>query len=514
MPGPIEVPVLIVGGGPVGLAMAVGLRHFGVDCMVVEKHASTLDFPKGRRVTTRTVEIFRQWGLEGSVSDVSLPRADSLFAFEGETLLGDDFRRRELPVDDVNPASPTRELICSQERLEPVLREWAQQGGADVRLSTELVGFRQDNDGVTADIVAKGAPVSVHAPYMVAADGLNGRTRDALGVGRSGPGTLGRRVSILFEADIEMRMKDRQSALYWLRQPPGSLFVAVDNKNRWLFSAPLPDTEPSDRLTERRCIELVHSGLGDDGVEVRIIGQRFWEPTALVADRFQAGRVFLAGDAAHVTTPEGGLGMNCGIADAHNLAWKLHGVLAGWAGSALLESYEPERRPHAIACVDASLGPARPPNPIDGLVLGHVLESAAITSDHTGTPLIRDPIGQYVPAGRPGHRAPHVWLEEGRSTLDLFGHTFVALTDSPGKRAMESAADGARATGIPLVVHVIDAATWHELYGVERGGGVLVRPDGYVAWRSSGPPKSDELAAALQVAVGNRDNDTNVEQNA
>ncbi|MGZ4140076.1 MAG: aromatic-ring hydroxylase C-terminal domain-containing protein, partial [Actinomycetota bacterium] len=118
------------------------------------------------------------------------------------------------------------------------------------------------------------------------------------------------------------------------------------------------------------------------------------------------------------------------------------------------------------------------------------------------------------PAGRPGHRAPHVWLEEGRSTLDLFGHTFVALTDSPGKRAMESAADGARATGIPLVVHVIDAATWHELYGVERGGGVLVRPDGYVAWRSSGPPKSDELAAALQVAVGNRDNDTNVEQNA
>src|SRR5512144_2025648 len=113
----VDVPVLIVGGGPVGLSMAIGLRHFGIDCMLVEKHASSLDFPKGRRVNTRTVEILRQWGLEAAVADVSLPRAESLFAFEGETLLAADFQRRELPVDDLNPASQTRELICSQEQL-------------------------------------------------------------------------------------------------------------------------------------------------------------------------------------------------------------------------------------------------------------------------------------------------------------------------------------------------------------------------------------------------------------
>jgi len=173
----VDVPVLIVGGGPVGLLLAVGLRHFGVDCMVAEKHASTLDFPKGRRVTARTVEIFRQWGLEGAVSEVSLPQADSLFVFDGETLLGAGFRRRGLPVDDVSRSSPARELICSQELLEPVLRERAKDDGADVRFAAEVVGFTPDGDGMTAQIVARGGPVSVRAMYMVAADGVRGRTR-------------------------------------------------------------------------------------------------------------------------------------------------------------------------------------------------------------------------------------------------------------------------------------------------------------------------------------------------
>src|SRR6266566_2799586 len=354
----VDVPVLIVGGGPVGLLMAVGLRHFGIDCMVAEKHASTLDFPKGRRVTARTVEIFRQWGLEAAVSGVSLPQADSLFVFEGETLLGADFQRRGLPVDDVSRSSPTRELICSQELLEPVLRERAKDDGADVRFATEVVGFTPDGDGMTAQIVSRGEPVVVRATYMVAADGVRGRTREALGVGRSGPGAIGHRVSILVEADLEIRMRERQSAVYWLRQPrPGSLFAAVDNKSRWLFAVPYdPDTEPAESLTEDRCIELVRGGLGDDRVDLRYVGHRIWEPTALVADRYQIGRVFLAGDAAHVTAP------------------------------------------------------------VDGLVLGHVLESAVITADHTAAPSTRDPIGQYVPVGRPGHRSPHLWRDSGRST--------------------------------------------------------------------------------------------------
>jgi 2-polyprenyl-6-methoxyphenol hydroxylase-like FAD-dependent oxidoreductase len=501
---PVEVPVLIVGGGPIGMLTAVGLRHFGIDCMLVERHASTLDFPKGRRVNTRTVEIFRQWGLEAAVADASLPRADSLYVFEGETLLGADFQRRGLPVDQANPASPTRELICSQESLEPLLRARALDDGADLRFLTELVGFSQDDDGVTAEIVTRGEPRSVRASYLVAADGGRGRMRDALGIGRSDPGVFGSRLSILVEADIETRMKERQSAIYWLGQPrPGSLFLAVDNKDRWLCVVPHdPDTEPTASLTPQRCLELVRGGLGDDAVEVRYLDHRIWEPTALVADRFRSGRVFLAGDAAHVTTPEGGLGMNCGVADAHNLAWKLAGVLAGWADPALLDSYESERRPHAAACVNASLGPARPPNPIDGLVLGHTYESAAIVSDHTLPPSTRDPIGEYRPVGRPGHRAPHFWLDDGRSTLDLFGVSFVALTDSAGERSLDDVTDVARAAGIPLAVHAINDTSWRHLYGLEPGGVVLVRPDGYVAWRSIGSSASPDLAAAIGIAAG------------
>lgn len=171
MSASLEVPVLVLGGGPVGLLMAVGLRHGGVDSLVVEKHASTLDFPKGRRVTTRTVEILRQWGLEETVAEKSLAAADSLFSFEGDTLLGDDYERRALPFDEVKPTSPTRELICSQEHLEPVLRNRAMEV-SDVRFSAEVLDFSQDDFLVTANVVMAGERVSVRAAYLVAADGL------------------------------------------------------------------------------------------------------------------------------------------------------------------------------------------------------------------------------------------------------------------------------------------------------------------------------------------------------
>lgn len=505
MSGAIDVPVLILGGGPVGMSTALGLRHLGVECMLVERHPSTLDFPKGRRITTRTVEIFRQWGLEAAVSEVALAHGTSMFVFDGETLLGPGFRRQPFPYDETGSSSPVRELICSQELLEPVLRQRAREDGVDLRFSTQLSSFTQDESAVTAEIIADSGPITVRASYLVAADGIRGVTRDSLGIGRSGPGLLGHRISVMVEADIEALMTERQSAVYWLRQPrAGSLFAAVDNKRRWLCSLPYdPVTEPQESFTRDRCLDLVRGAMGDTRVDVGYVGHRFWEPTGLVADHYRSGRVFLAGDAAHVTTPEGGLGMNCGVSDAHNLAWKLAGAVAGWAGPALLTSYEPERRPHALACVDASLGPARPPNPIDGLVLGQVYQSPVVEDDGTSVPNSPDPVGVYRPSGRPGHRAPHLWLDQARSTLDLFGTAFVALTDPAGEPALRAAAEPARATGIPFDIHIIDAPGWHEHFGVEPGGTVLVRPDGYVASRTIAPRSpSQDLLASLRVAAG------------
>jgi 2-polyprenyl-6-methoxyphenol hydroxylase-like FAD-dependent oxidoreductase len=199
--------------------MAIGLRHLGVDCVLVEKHPSTLNFPKGRGVTVRSVEIFRQWGLEDAVTSVSLPRDESLFIFEGDTLLGDDFARHGFgqSAEVSTVASPTNHLICSQELLEPVLRDAARELGAVIRFSTELRGLAQDDTGVTARVVdGGGGEVDIRALYVVAADGVRGPTRELLGISRSVIGDLGRRISVLVEADLGERIAGRKSAVYWL----------------------------------------------------------------------------------------------------------------------------------------------------------------------------------------------------------------------------------------------------------------------------------------------------------
>jgi putative polyketide hydroxylase len=251
--------------------------------------------------------------------------------------------------------------------------------------------------------------------------------------------------------------------------------------------------------------------VGDPQLAVRFVGRQFWQPQAVVAERFQVGRIFLAGDAAHLTTPMGGLGMNCGIGDAHNLAWKLAAVLAGWGGPRLLDSYDAERRPVASWCVETSVrlqdepeGPRR--RLLDGIVLGYNYRSDVVVPDGTPVPAVQDPLREYVPVARPGHRAPHLWQERDgmrSSILDLFGDTFVVLTDATGREGL-CAAVGAVTSKAPLQGRAIDADGWTDAYGLRPGGMVLVRPDGHVAWRSIERPKDGarELRAALDVATG------------
>lgn len=539
----IEVPILVVGGGPVGISMAIALRHFSINCMVVEKHAGTLDFPKGRSIGIRTMEIFRQWGLESQVTEAGLVREESQNFFLGETLLGKRYQRTSSIVPETQNISPTDRLICSQEVLEPLLVRAAKEAGADVRFSTRLLSFLQDSTGVTAELVdSTGERLTVRCLWLVAADGARSPIRSTLGIKLQGPGVVGDSVSILIEADLKRRMLGRTGALYAVTQPrPGSMFGAVDNEKRWLFQLPRrPQDEPPEIFTDEKCRSLVRLALGDPDQPFSLLSHRLWQPTAQWAESFSQSRVFLIGDAVHVTIPSGGLGMNCGIADAHNLAWKLAAVLRGWASPTLLESYDQERRPAARATVEASLligaqartfiarsledGLPDSSHPIEhirqaialpfgrgnGIALGLVYSSEAVMNDGSPMPDLEDKIFDYLPTGRPGHRAPHVWLEHGGrrlSTLDLFGHDFTLFIDA-GPTSFQSAELLDGVGDIPLTIYTIGALAelsdpedrWWQIYGINPGGWVLVRPDGYVCWRSARPPENGpaDVIRALQ----------------
>jgi putative polyketide hydroxylase/tetracenomycin A2 monooxygenase-dioxygenase len=327
-------------------------------------------------------------------------------------------------------------------------------------------------------------------------------------------------VSILFDADLGELPADRRVALSFLRSDPPCAVEAVDNRRRWMIQTgydPARGGSAAD-FTEEVCVAAVHSATGLPGLPVTVVGVMPWLQQAVVATSYRSGPVFLAGDSAHATTPQGGFGMNCGIQDAHNLCWKLAAALRWAGGEELLASYAAERRPVGARTVDESLVNAlitlnmmqgtlsmgeamrqqADRRSSEGLILGFHYDSDAVVPDGTPAPAPADPYRTYVPTARPGHRAPHVWLSVrgGRvSTLDLLGPSFTLMT-AAGSGWAQAAKEAGHRLGVTVSAVEISAdggaahtsPTWADEYGVGDTGAVLVRPDGHVGWRSPAVP--------------------------
>jgi putative polyketide hydroxylase len=512
-------PVLIVGGGLVGLSTSLFLTQQGISSLLVERHASTAIHPRARGINFRTMELFRELGLEEQLRAAGSELINNRGMLIVDTLAGTEFKR----IAMVEPASaplseigPTKWCMCAQDQSEPLLLATARQRGGDLRFNTELVSFEQDDAGVTAVVAdrADGTQRTIRANYLVAADGAASPIRNTLGITRGGRGTLGHSISIYFSADLGNLVQGREFVLCQVENPEvQGMFVAVNNTDLWLFSvtyAPERGESPADFPPER-CIDLIRKAIGLPQIAIEIKSILAWEAAVRVADSFQQGRVFLAGDAAHQMPPTGAFGANTGIQDAHNLAWKLAAVLKGQAAPALLTTYDEERRPVArFTTEQAGLrtavtafegGASKDIKLADSLVIitGYQYSSQAVISEDEA-PL---PLDHLELDGHPGRRAPHLWFEQqGRriSTLDLFGSRFVLLAGEDGMGWRDAAQVIAVRGGIDLDAYCVGSTgdlidldgRWCRAYGVTSRGAVLVRPDGFVGWRADGSEEPQE----------------------
>jgi len=523
----ITTSVLIVGGSLNGLTTAALLARRGVPCLVVERHPGTAIQYKFRGISPRSMEIYRAAGLEAAIR--ACDGIDDRSAFVGRmtNLAAGDVAWQGVPWSDTRELGPAPAATCDQDRLEPILRAHAERHGADIRFATELVGFSQTDDGVIAQVRSgsTAAITSVRAQYLVGADGTASPVREALRIGRHGPGVLQRWMNVIFEADLPGVLDGRVLRSIFVTDINGTLVPRGDG--RWLMAvqASLERGEQTEDFTPARCRDLIRRGAGRPDLQVEVVDVRPWDAAAAVADRYQDGRVFLVGDSAHVMPPTGGFGGNTGIQDAHNLAWKLHAVLGGLAGPGLLDTYDAERRPVADRTVAQALarlqawfkdasGRLPPPEPIRddaAVIFGYRYPRGAFVAEEgrDGDDLFEDP---RAPTGRPGSRAPQLVLAHRGtqvSSTDLFADRWVLVAGPSGQAWLRRAQESAACRALNVESHAIRpagdledvAGRFAAAHGVTADGVVLIRPDGFIAWRQptagSGAEGLDAVLAAI-----------------
>lgn len=551
-------PVVVVGAGPVGLTTSLLLSSLGIDHLVVERRDGPHQAPQAHVLKTRTLEIFRQLGLDAAVHARATPREQLRYINWFTDLTSPMVASLDLAGvrtgDWLAEISPTRAANLPQDELEEILYAAAEQRGAALLLETECEAVTETGGAAEVRLRDRrtGRTRTIAADYVIAADGAGSGLRREAGIAMEGPAAIAHFVAIYFGADLSPFLRDRPANVNWRLHPtsPGTLIVhGMDRRS--VFMHPFdPARESFESFDAARCAAIVRSVIGDPDypVEIRDIGR--WTMTAQVAERYRAGRLFLVGDAAHRFPPTGGLGANTGIQDAYNLVWKLAFVRRGWAPDGLLDTYESETRPVAQANCEQSLknqlrndgvlaalglggggdfaqifeqlrsdapeGVAlrraaqkaaadQAPHYVSfGLDLGFAYEAGAVLPD--GSPRAWAGTTRYVPSTRPGSRLPHAPLRHnGRelSTHDLLAYDRFTLIAGEGGGAWRQAAERMQATlGLevtcvcagPGAAYDDAAGRWRELRGHGGAGALLVRPDGHVAWRTQDQPDDAEQA--------------------
>jgi 2-polyprenyl-6-methoxyphenol hydroxylase-like FAD-dependent oxidoreductase len=520
-----HVPVLIVGAGAGGLTTSALLAKHGVRSLLVEKRDEVFIYPKARNLSFRSLEILRELGLAEQVHAVADRVSDMVVKptlNSAEENLAIDIDALFAGLDQLSPEPAVQ--YCPQSSLEPMLLAETRRRGSEVRYGTELSSFEQDAAGVTAVLrdLDSGADQTVRTDFLIAADGVHSKIRVSLGVMTSGYGALP-----IFVVFIYFRAPWRKFVTHLsegdgvqVKNPDvdGIFLVAKDDLGMFITTY-FPDKgETAAQFTPQYCSEVLTKAVGEQ-IDLEIIEAAAWQPYEQVADKFQCGRVFLVGDSGHTMPPFKAGGANTAIQSGHNLAWKLAAVLGGTADAALLASYHAERHPvgrfaarqsltgPTVALIDLNdQGPGLPPEEeasMFSLLVGYQYRSAAVVFDQQA-PDDCDAVSLVEELrAQPGTRVPHAWVQRpGRriSTLDLVGPGFTLFTGSAGA-AWATAAEAVSATlHVPVSVHSIGADSeirdidgrWAELTGLLPDEALLVRPDGFVAWRTGGLPGSPE----------------------
>jgi 2-polyprenyl-6-methoxyphenol hydroxylase-like FAD-dependent oxidoreductase len=521
--------VIIAGAGPVGLGLACDLGQRGVDCILIEKRDGVITVPRQSMVSSRNMEFCRHWGIAKEVRTAVWPDSHPRDFVYLESMRGKELLRFKIPSyreRDKRDYTPEAACPCPQIYFDPILGKQALTfANVTLAYNTRLDRFSQNDNGVTAEVtdMETGAARTLCADYLVGCDGPSGVVRDALEIGIEGLGAIAHSVNLFFRSsELAATHNKGWARFYRVIDETGcwAELIPIDGKELWrltVFDEPLSKADPDFLLRK----------LAGGAFAYEMLNVSPWERRDYVARSYGQGRVFIAGDAAHECSPTGGIGMHMGLEEAVNLGWKLAAKIEGWGGPALLASYEIERRPialrnvqlatqtyNAIAAIpgwrdgtaDWRVNPAWLSIP-EHMKLLYCYEDSPICAPDGTPPLVVDPT-RFVASTRPGTRAPHAWLDDERSTLDLFGDGFVLLRLGANPPDATIFAAAAKARGVPLRQVAIADPEVAALYETRL---VLVRPDGHVAWRGDTCPADagaviDRIrgAAAAETGVSER----------